>query len=77
MVYYWIGILLLWLIVLCTLACKTDLKAVANRQQQKKKYVADVMSLDALMNAHPHVTNEAALVDALNDESIVYRGCTR
>ena len=76
--YIWIGILVAWFVVLLCMARYGDKLALkACKSQQRKTMVDYCNSMEQYMHPNTHVTDEAALVDALKNENIVYRGCTR
>ena len=65
--YYWITFLIAWSCLLLLMANGVKLP--------KKQQTSE--NIDKYMNNHPHVTDEGALVDALKDENIQYRGVQR
>ncbi len=65
--YYWIAILVAWACVLLLMASGVRLP--------KKKHQTD--TIEKYMNNNPHVTDEGALVDALQGEDIQYKGVAR
>ena len=76
--YIWIGILIAWFVLLLCMAKHGDKIAMqAHKSQQKNAMVDYCNNMEQYMHPSTHVTGEAALVYALKDENIVYRGCAR
>ena len=65
--YYWITFLVAWSCLLLLMANGVKLP--------KKQQATE--NIDKYMSNNPHVTDEGALVDALKDENIQYRGVQR
>ena len=75
MIWFWFGVLAIWWAIFFTIFAIAYRNAI--NTIQLNKHQKTVCNIDALINANPHVTDEARLVDALKGENIAYRGCSR
>ena len=75
MMWFWFVVLAIWWAIffaIFAIAFRNSLNKIELDERQKT-----ICNIDALMSANPHVTDEAKLLDALKNENIVYRGCSR
>lgn len=75
MMWFWFVVLAIWWGIFFTIfaiAFRNSLNKIELDEHQKT-----ICNIDALMSANPQVTDEAKLLDALKNENIVYRGCSR